>query len=123
MTPEGQLRTPGVREAPAVLWNGAEDPVGKGVGTQLMPSGGGHRGRGTGWQVLAGLCILPLSLQLPLQSAPVQLGMARAEMSLHPPLNEKSKVKQLMNNGKNHRDRPLFQRGGTSAEQSALGKT
>lgn len=44
-----------MRGAPAVLWNGAKDPLGKGSGTELMPS---SRRVGTGqgmcWQVLAG---------------------------------------------------------------------
>lgn len=53
----------------------------------------------------------------------MRLGMARAGMSVHPPPDERSKVKQLMDNRKKHSDRHPFQAGGTSAEQSALVKT
>lgn len=118
-----------MRGAPAVLWNGAKDPLGKGFGTELMPSGkctgaGGHAG--SSWQAQEPQAVHSAHCHCSchwLQSASIQLGMARAGMSLHPPLNEKSKVKQLMNNRKKHSDHHLFQGGGTSAEQSALVKT
>lgn len=49
----------GMRGAPAVLWDGVKDPLGKVVGTELKPSpGGGHRAG----DVLASPA---LSLQLP----------------------------------------------------------
>lgn len=94
-----------------------------------MPSGGWARGQG---DVLAGpgrerrhrLCTVHTATAAAtgLQSASIQLGMARAGMSLHPPPNDKSKVKELMNNRKNHSGHHLFQGGAISAEQNALVK-
>lgn len=92
MIPQGQFRTPGVRGGPALLWDRAEDPVGKGFGTELMPSGGWAGGRGMCWKVLAGRgatacafchchCSTVTAAATGLQSASIQLGMA--ELGCH----------------------------------------